>query len=162
MIAYPDTSFLCALYVSQGNSAAAVAYYQRMTEPLSVSVLLLGEFRQSVRFQIFRHSRDATQGYARRTGLAAMARLQANIDAGALVIVTAEWADVINLAEKISAQYTAQGGHRYLDLLHVATALHVGTSQFLSFDANQRKLALAEGLVVNPVQRQLESVVSAN
>ena len=72
MIAYPDTSFLCALYVAQSTSAAAIGHYQRMKEPLHVSALLLGEFRQSVRFQIFRHSRDATQGYARKTGLEAV------------------------------------------------------------------------------------------
>lgn len=150
MIAYPDTSFLCALYVAQTHSAAAIAHYRQMKEPLHVSALLLGEFRQSVRFQIFRHGRDATQGYSRKTGLAALAQLQANIEAGALVIVPAEWAEVINVAERISARSTAEGGHRYLDLLHVATARHLGASDFLSFDVNQRKLASAEGLAPKP------------
>jgi predicted nucleic acid-binding protein len=150
VIAYPDTSFLCALYVAQSSSAAAIGHYQRMKEPLHVSVLLLGEFRQSVRFQIFRHSRDATQGYPRKTGLGALARLQTNLDAGALVVVPADWAEVINTAERISAQHTMSNGHRFLDLLHVATALHFGTAEFLSFDANQRKLATAEGLIARP------------
>lgn len=150
MIAYPDTSFLCALYVAQSTSAAAIAHYQRMKEPLHVSALLLGEFRQSVRYQIFRHTRDATQGYSRKAGLAALASLQANLDAGALVVVSAEWADVIHLAERISAQQTIAGGHRYLDVLHVATALHLGAVEFLSCDANQRKLAGAEGLAIKP------------
>lgn len=150
MIAYPDTSFLCALYVAQSTSAAAIAHYQQMKEPLHVSALLLGEFRQSVRFQIFRHSRDATQGYARKTGLEALAKLQANLDAGALVIVPADWAEVLNVAERISAQHTMGGGHRFLDVLHVATALHLGAVEFLSCDANQRKLAAAEGLAAKP------------
>lgn len=150
MIAYPDTSFLCALYVAQSTSAAAIAHYRRMKEPLHVSALLLGEFRQSVRFQIFRHSRDATQGYARRTGLAALAMLQSNLDAGALVVVAADWADVLNIAERISAQHTIGGGHRFIDVLHVATARHLGAAEFLSCDANQRKLAAAEGLAARP------------
>ena len=150
MTCYPDTSFLCALYVAQANSAAAIAHYQRMREPLQVSALLLGEFRQSVRFQIFRNRRDATQGYPRRMGLAALAKLQENIDAGALVVVPAEWADVLHVAERISARYTAEEGHRYLDVLHVATALHLGVTDFLSFDADQRRLARAEGLVTKP------------
>jgi predicted nucleic acid-binding protein len=150
VIAYPDTSFLCALYVAQRTSAAAIAHYQRMKEPLHVSALLLGEFRQSVRFQIFRHIRDATQGYPRRTGLEALAKLQSNLDAGALVVVPAEWADVIHIAERISAQHMIGGGHRYLDVLHVAAALHLGAAEFLSCDANQRKLAAAEGLVAKP------------
>ena len=50
MIAFPDTSFLCALYVRQDNSSRAAAYFQKMPEPLSVSGLLLYEFRQSIRF----------------------------------------------------------------------------------------------------------------
>lgn len=150
MIAYPDTSFLCALYVAQSTSASAISHYQRMKEPLHVSSLLIGEFRQSVRFQIFRHSRDVTQGYPRKTGLEALAKLQSNIDAGALLVVPADWADVINLAERISAHHTINGGHRFLDVLHVATALHLGASDFLSCDANQRKLAAAEGLTPRP------------
>ena len=32
--------------------------------------------------------------------------------------------------------------------LHVATALHLGAKEFLTFDGNQKKLAEAEGLVV--------------
>jgi predicted nucleic acid-binding protein len=150
VIAFPDTSFLCALYVPQSTSVAAIAHYQRMKEPLCVSALLLGEFRQSVRFQIFRHGRDSTQGYARKTGLEALAVLQSNLDAGALVIMPAEWADVLIIAERISSKHTINGGHRFIDLLHVATALHLGAVEFLSCDANQRKLAAAEGLAVKP------------
>ncbi|ACB74533.1 type II toxin-antitoxin system VapC family toxin [Opitutus terrae] len=150
MIAYPDTSFLCALYVAQSTSAVAIAHYRRMKEPLHVSVLLLGEFRQSVRFQIFRNSKDATQGYARNTGLEALAKLQSNIDAGALVVVPTEWTEVFHLAERISAQHTIAGGHRFMDVLHVATAMHLGAVELLSFDANQRKLAAAEGLAAKP------------
>lgn len=150
MIAYPDTSFLCALYVAQSTSSAAIAHYQRMKEPLHVSALLLGEFRQSVRFQVFRHSRDASQGYGRKTGFAALAKLQSNIDDGALVVVPVDWAEVINIAERISAQHTVGGGHRFMDVLHIATAKQLGATQLLSFDANQRMLAVAEGLTAKP------------
>ena len=150
MIAYPDTSFLCALYVPQSTSTAAIGHYQRMKESLHVSALLLYEFRQSVRFQIFRHGCDATQGFSKKTGLAALAELQANLDAGAVVVLPADWADVIDLAERLSAQHTAGAGHRAIDVLHVATALHLGAAEFLSFDANQRKLAAAAGLTTEP------------
>jgi len=33
-------------------------------------------------------------------------------------------------------------------MLHIATALHLGVREFLTFDGNQQKLAEAEGLVV--------------
>lgn len=152
MIAFPDTSFLCALYVQQSTSLAAIREYQRMKEPLHISALSVGEFRQSVRFQIFRNSRDSNQGYPRKTGLGALTQLQANLDSGALAVAPVEWADVLALAEGMSARYTTAGGHRYLDLLHVATAVHLQASEFLSFDANQRKLAVSEGLRVKPIE----------
>jgi predicted nucleic acid-binding protein len=34
------------------------------------------------------------------------------------------------------------------DILHVATALHLGADEFLTFDGNQKTLAEAEGLTV--------------
>jgi predicted nucleic acid-binding protein len=37
-----------------------------------------------------------------------------------------------------------------VDLLHVATVLHLGATDFLSFDVDQRKLANAEGLATKP------------
>jgi hypothetical protein len=33
-------------------------------------------------------------------------------------------------------------------ILHVAAAIHLGAELFLTFDANQKKLAEAEGMVV--------------
>ncbi len=150
MIAYPDTSFLCALYVAQATSAAAIAHYQRMEEPLHVSALLLGEFRQSVRFQIFRHRQDPKHGYDQRAGLEALAALRANLDAGALVTVPTDWAEVFDEAEKISARHTMEAGHRLLDILHVGTAKTLGAVEFLSFDEKQRRLARAEGLAPRP------------
>jgi predicted nucleic acid-binding protein len=54
------------------------------------------------------------------------------------------------LAETISKRHTITNGHRSLDNLHVATALHLGAREFLTFDANQRKLAAAEKLKVKP------------
>jgi predicted nucleic acid-binding protein len=150
MIALPDTSFLCALYVRQDNSPQAAAYFKTMPEALHVSSLLLYEFRQSVRFQVWLHSRDKSKGYPQTIAEAALGKLQANMEAGAVVPVTAEWLDVHRLAETISKRHTIAGGHRSLDVLHVATALHLEARDFLTFDTNQRKLAAAEKLKVKP------------
>ena len=150
MIAFPDTSFLCALYVRQDNSLTAAAHFQKMPEALSVSGLLLYEFRQSVRFQVWLHARDKSRGYPQSVAEVALATLQSNLDTGALVVVTADWPDVHRLAETLSKRHTMTGGHRSLDVLHVATALHLGAREFLTFDANQMKLALAEKLKVKP------------
>jgi len=79
-----------------------------------------------------------------------LADLQSDLETGALVVATADWPDVHRLAETISKRHTVSGGHRSLDILHVATALHLGAREFLTFDANQRKLATAEKLKVRP------------
>ena len=145
MIAFPDTSFLCAIYRRQDNSAAAAAHFKTMSEPLSVSSLLLYEFRQSVRFQVWLHAWDKSKGYPQADCDLAFADLQTDLDTGMVVIVAAEWADVHRRAEDLSKRHTAAGGHRSLDVLHVATALHLEARQFLTFDKNQRKLATAAG-----------------
>jgi predicted nucleic acid-binding protein len=57
---------------------------------------------------------------------------------------------IIEEARRLSDRYTLAGGHRSFDILHVATARIVKATTFLSFDANQRKLAGAVGLTVAP------------
>ena len=150
MIAFPDTSFLCALYVRQDTSPAAAAHFAAMPEALTVSGLLLYEFRQNVRFQVWLHARDRSRGYSQTVAAAALAKLEMNLNSGALVMATVDWPDVHRLAETLSKRHTLSGGHRSLDILHVATALHLDTREFLTFDANQRKLAAAEKLKVKP------------
>lgn len=148
MIAYPDTSFLCALYRIQTNSVTAAQHAARMTEALHVASPLLLEFRQSLRWQSYLHTKDQTKGFDRSSAQTALAKLQANIVAGAVVVVPVDWADVASIAERLSAQYTWTEGYRGFDVLHVATALHLGVVDFLTFDSKQRELAEAEGLVV--------------
>jgi len=150
MIAFPDTSFLCAFYRRQDNSPQAAAHFKTMPEALHVSGLLLYEFRQSLRFQVWLHSLDKSKGYPQTDCDRALADLQSDLDTGAVMVVTADWPDVHRLAETLSKRHTIAGGHRSLDVLHVATALHLGALEFLTFDTNQRKLAAAEHLKVKP------------
>ena len=150
MIAFPDTSYLCAFYRRQDNSPAAAAYFKTMSEALHVSGLLLYEFRQSVRFQVWLHARDKAKGYPQADCDHALADLQTDLDTGAVVVVAADWPDVHRLAEMLSKRHTIAGGRRAFDVLHVATALHLGAREFLTFDANQRKLAAAKKLKVKP------------
>jgi hypothetical protein len=57
---------------------------------------------------------------------------------------------VLSRAELLSRRHTKTGGHRGLNILHVATALHLEASELLSFDKNQRRLARAAGFEVSP------------
>lgn len=150
MIAYPDTSFLCALYRQQANSGAAAGHFKKMTEPLHVSALVLFEFRQSARLQRFLHEKDRRKGFGRADEIRMLQDLQSDVSSGAVVVATAEWADVLNIAERLSTQHTHANGHRGFDILHVATALQLGAQEFLTFDANQKRLAELEGLKMPP------------
>ena len=59
-----------------------------------------------------------------------------------------DWSDVASRAKHFSAQHTWVEGYRGFDLLHIATALHLGVTEFLTFDTKQRQLAEKEGLHV--------------
>jgi len=150
MTAFPDTSFLGAIYRRQDNSPAAAACFNSLPEPLHVSSLLLYEFRQSVRFQIWLHARDKSKGYSQTVAASALSDLQSNLDIGAILMVEEDWPGVYRRAETLSKRHTQTDGHRSLDLLPVATALHLEAREFLTFDTNQRKLATAEKLRVKP------------
>ncbi len=139
-----DTSFLFALYGSDLHTAKALAYVRKLTQPLTLSILNEFELENALRFAGWRKLFPAAQ----------IARFQAAFEldrkSGRLVVVPCNLARVFNEARRISSAYTLAGGHRSFDILHVAAALECGAGEFLSFDANQRKLAQGEGLKVNP------------
>jgi predicted nucleic acid-binding protein len=148
MNAYPDTSFVCAMYREQDNSKRADAFNDQLRGALPVSTFLLLEFRQSVRFQARLFEKDRSKGFSKAEGAAMLRALQSDLADGILEMVAPDWADVHRIAEELSAKHTESGGHRLADILHVATAVHFGAEKFLTFDANQKKLAEAEGMVV--------------
>jgi predicted nucleic acid-binding protein len=145
---FPDTSFLCALYRAQVNSPSADAYMAGLEGPLTISSLLILEFRQSIRFQVHLNNDDRTKGFPLPEGRKMLRDFQLDLNSGVLSPEPVDWADAHQRAETLSSTYTIAAGHRLADILHVATALHLGAAEFLTFDANQRILARAEGLAV--------------
>jgi predicted nucleic acid-binding protein len=115
---------------------------------LPVSSLLVLEFRQSVRLQTHLYGLDRKKGFPPAEGTRMLRDLQSDLVAGVLSMKAIDWADVHRIAEQLSDRHTREGGHHLADLLHVATALHLGAESFLTFDAQQRKLAAAEGMEV--------------
>ena len=112
MIAYPDTSFLCALYRKLNNSRAAALHFKRMLEPLHMTALLLYEFRQSLRFQVWLNRKQPERGFPERDCDQALADLQEDLQNGALVIVSADGLAMQREAERLSASYTNAAGAR--------------------------------------------------
>ena len=143
---FADTSLLCALYRRQDNTDEADALVARFDEPLCISSLVAFEFRQSARLQVFRFSNDRTQGFSKAEAERMLGKFELNLASGAVEILPVDWGDVHSLAERLSARKTMGNGHRTLDVLHVATAIHAGLQTFLTFDGNQAALARSEGL----------------
>lgn len=148
MNAYPDTSFLCALYRKQGNTPQAIVFRRAMKEPLHATSLLEYEFLQSIRFQVWLHTQDPKKGYTKREGDAMQDYWDRHCAMGAVVRVPFDIVQVLRFGAFLSQGHTEARGHRTMDILHVATAVHLGAQEFLTFDANQRRLAKAAGLVV--------------
>lgn len=146
MIAYPDTSFLCSLYREQEHSARADGYRETMTEPLHFTRLLEFEFLQAIELQVWLHSSDRKKGYSRREADQMIDDWETDIASGLNKVVPYDSDAVLRLAGAYSEKRTAQGGHRSLDILHVATAVHLGAKEFLTFDGRQRTLAKHAGL----------------
>ena len=57
-------------------------------------------------------------------------------------------AAILATTERLLANHGMDSGYRAFDILHDASALHLGATEFLTFDGKQRTLAESELLVV--------------
>ncbi|MBV8274692.1 MAG: PIN domain-containing protein [Verrucomicrobia bacterium] len=146
-VAYPDTSFLFSLYLPRTSSVDAARVFSELDGPLPVSSLLLFEFENAVRLATWLHGQDKCKGFPVQLAQTALARLDSDLDDGALELVFCDYGLVVDRARKISNTHTWRTGHRSIDVLHVATARYLRARRFLTFDDKQRKLAEAEGLL---------------
>jgi len=140
MVICADTSFLFSLYGNDANSPAAVAWTSTATRPITLSPYNSYELGNALRFSECRQFIQPGE-FAR-----SWAQFEAAIRQGRLITPPCNLADVLDKATRLSATHTLTKGHRTFDILHVAAALVLGATEFLSFDGNQRTLALAEGL----------------
>jgi predicted nucleic acid-binding protein len=142
---YADTSFLYSLYVQQAHSVKAAAYMAGAgSTALSLTTLGRFELYNAIRLSVFR------QQLAARAAAADVQTVEADIRANVLELAACDWPAVHAEAERLSAKHTTKSGHRAMDVLHVAMAIKLGATGFLTFDQNQAKLARAEGLTVKP------------
>jgi len=140
MVIAADTSFLFSLYGNDNNTPSAIAWSQVNSGVISLSSLNRFELINALRFAECRKS--IATGNA---GLFA-AQFETDILGGRLVEKVCNLALVLAEATRLSATHTLTGGHRGFDILHVAAARIIGATHFLTFDANQKRLAKAAGL----------------
>jgi len=139
-----DTSFLFSLYGNDARTPAAKAWVRRKSQPVTITALSRYELGNAMRFAAFRKVISPTDA------LSSLAAFEADLQAGYLQLAPCDFPAIIEEARRLSDRYTLTGGHRSFDVLHVATAQIAKATVFLSFDANQRKLAGSVGLTVAP------------
>jgi predicted nucleic acid-binding protein len=142
MVTCADTSFLFSLYGNDVHSPRALAWMKTQRTALTLTVLNEYELGNALRFAEFR------RGFALGEAARFWAQFEADRAKGRIRIQVCNLADAVDEAKRLSATHTLAGGHRGFDTLHVATALIVNGRRFLTFDANQKKLAEGEGLTV--------------
>ncbi|MFT4176217.1 MAG: type II toxin-antitoxin system VapC family toxin [Luteolibacter sp.] len=142
MVISADTSFLFSLYGNDSKTPAAIEWSKRNPHPIAITQLNHFELINALRFA------ECRSFIA--TGNAELFASQFRFDftGGRLIEAHCDLADVLKEANRLSLAHTLTGGHRGFDILHVAAARLIRATHFLTFDANQKKLATREGLIV--------------
>ena len=144
MSAMADSSLIVALYLNEADSARADAACASVAPPVRLTdwhrVEIANAFQRAVKnARITRE--QATLLWQDFTDDVAIGRFE---------IVQVDHAAVLSRTLTLTQKHTATSGTRSLDLIHIASALEIGATDFLSFDNRQRDAAKAEGLKVLP------------
>lgn len=138
---YCDSSFLVPLYVYEaGNSEKAAKIATAWKEAAWVSPIGELEFTNAVGRKIFEKDLSPEDGQL------ALRDFRQDQKSGILRWTSLNLAVMFRDASTLSMQHTPTGGHRSLDILHVAAAKLLGATHFLSFDDRLNRLAKAEGM----------------
>jgi predicted nucleic acid-binding protein len=139
---YVDPSALRRLYVHDDRSRAFCAWLARIRGALPLTRHGRSEIVNSICLAVFR--RDIEKEVAE----GAILDLDADLREGRLVLSDVPWRRVFDLAADLSRTHTSELGTRTLDVLHVASALALGSRTFVTYDDRQAALAKAARLRV--------------
>ena len=149
MSAFADTSFLFAFYFPRAASEQAMAKMESSQDAPLISSLVRYEFQQAVWFKVWLHAQGQPLGLSEPAAQSTLAAFELDVEQRVWAVASSEWEGVVTRAEKLALDHTPRHGARAMDILHLAFALQLGATELLSFDENQRGVALAEGLSVS-------------
>jgi antitoxin (DNA-binding transcriptional repressor) of toxin-antitoxin stability system len=128
--------------VEQGEEIIITRHDQPVARPLILTTWQRFEMENALQLRLFRRESSPDD-------LAEAAeRLQTDLMAGAVLAAPLPFPPVLTLARRLTAAHTALFGTRAFDVFHVAAALHLQASAFLSFDTRQLAFARSAGLRV--------------
>ena len=149
MSAFAETSFLFAFYFPRAVSEQVVAKVQSLHTPPQISALVRYEFQQAVWFEVWRRANGNARGLNQAEAQSGLAAFDLDLENGIWNLARPDLDSVLLRAERLVLDHTPRHGARAMDILHLAYALQLGATELLSFDANQRGVALAEGMTVS-------------
>ncbi len=137
---YIDPSAVTRLYVLQPGSREMAAWRWRMKGPIGLTHHGKAELANAIALAVFRGdmpSEDAADAFQ---------EIEDDFANGDLFYLDLLWRAALDRAFELSKKHSPTIGARSLDVLHVACALELKLSHFLTFDERQAKLAKATGL----------------
>ena len=142
---YFDTGVLLKLYTTEPESDAVRRFVTARGVAIPVTDLHLSEATCALRLKQFR--RECTEDQAGR----AIACIDEDLAGRILRLVPLDWPSVWARCQTLVRTESARHGTRTLDALHVAAALFLHATEFITSDTRQSSLASACGLrVVDP------------
>jgi predicted nucleic acid-binding protein len=144
LVTYADSSFLVSLYIADGNTTSANKFIHENPQSICLTNFSKSEVHHAIRMLVFRGNipHDVmTRG---------LLYFEHDQQEGLYTSIPFNAEDLFQKAAQLSNRHALEFGVRYLDMLHIASALLINAKRFLTFDARQGKLAKAVGLEVRP------------
>ena len=138
---YLDTSALLKLYIREQGSEAVQARVSSQDLPLPIWEIQEAELINALRLKAYWKEITPAQATTQ------IERFQQRRRQGLYVFPEIERNALMHTFRQLSAE-TPRLGCRTMDIFHVACALEIAASEFLTFDARQRTLATHAGLTV--------------
>ncbi|MCC6741576.1 MAG: type II toxin-antitoxin system VapC family toxin [Planctomycetia bacterium] len=139
---YVDPSALRSLYIHDDRSRRVCAWRRRLGGTLALTRHGYGEIVNSVSLAVFRGD------VSREAAHVALEALDEDVEAGRLLLVDLLWRRTLDRAVGLSRLHTPHLGTRTLDVLHVAAAMTLEMTWFVTYDVRQARLAKKVGLKV--------------
>ena len=127
-----------------------MAKMESLQNPALVSSLVRFEFQQAVWFKVWLHTQGHPLGLSETSAQSVLAAFDLDLEQGLWALAESAWEGVVTRAERIALDRTPRHGVRAMHILHLAFAIQMGATELMSFDENQRQVALAEGLAIAP------------
>ncbi|MCX6865211.1 MAG: type II toxin-antitoxin system VapC family toxin [Verrucomicrobia bacterium] len=138
---YLDTSALLKLYIREQGSEAVQARVASQDFPLPIWEIQEAELINALRLKVF------WKEIAPEQAVTQIELFQKRRRQGFYLFPEIERNDLMNTFRQLSAE-TPRLGCRTMDIFHVACALEISATEFLTFDQRQRALASHAGLKV--------------